>query len=87
MDGTTGGQTAGGYTGTVGDGYKINFMIVHPSAVTKVVKHVLPRIFTPNENQKADAWKFDYRMNKKWSAPIIWAQTTSINKNKAAFRE
>ena len=26
-------------------------------------------------------------MNKKWSAPIIWAQTTSINKNKAAFRE
>ena len=26
-------------------------------------------------------------MNKKWSAPIFWAQTTSINKNKAAFRE
>lgn len=62
MDGTTEGQTAGGYTGAVGDGYKINFMIVHPSAVTKVVKHVLPRIFTPNENQKADAWKFDYRI-------------------------
>ena len=62
LDGTTGGQTAGGYTGTTGDGYKINFMIVHPSAVTKVVKHVLPRIFTPNENQKADAWKFDYRI-------------------------
>lgn len=62
LDGTTVGQTAGGYTGTVGDGYKINFMILHPSAVTKVVKHVLPRIFTPNENQKADAWKFDYRI-------------------------
>ena len=26
-------------------------------------------------------------MNKKWSAPIFWAQTPSINKNKAAFRE
>ena len=62
LDGTTGGQTAGGYTGTTSTGYKINFMIVHPSAVTKVVKHVLPRIFTPNENQKADAWKFDYRI-------------------------
>lgn len=37
-------------------------MIVHPSAVCKVVKHVLPRIFTPDENQKADAWKFDYRL-------------------------
>lgn len=62
LDGTTGGQTAGGYTGTTGDGYKINFMIVHPSAVAKVVKHVLPRIFTPEQYQNADAWKFDYRI-------------------------
>lgn len=50
---------AGGYTAS---GKKINFMVVHPSAVTKVVKHVLPRIFTPAENQQADAWKFDYRL-------------------------
>lgn len=61
-DGTTSGQEAGGYIGTVSTGYKINFLIVHPSAVCKVVKHVLPRIFTPDENQKADAWKFDYRL-------------------------
>lgn len=61
LDGTTGGQTAGGYTGTTG-GYKINFMIVHRSAVAKVVKHVLPRIFTPEQYQNADAWKFDYRI-------------------------
>ena len=60
-DGTTSGQTAGGYVGTTG-GYKINFMIVHPSAVVKATKHVLPRIFTPDENQAADAWKFDYRV-------------------------
>lgn len=61
-DGKTSGQTAGGYVGTSTTGYPINFMIVHPSAVCKVVKHVLPRIFTPDENQKADAWKFDYRL-------------------------
>ena len=61
-DGQSTGQTAGGYVGTASSGYKINFMIVHPSAVTKVVKHVLPRIFGPDTNQKADAWKFDYRI-------------------------
>ena len=61
-DGATEGQTAGGYVGAAGAGHKINFMIVHPSALTKVVKHALPRIFTPEENQAADAWKFDYRV-------------------------
>lgn len=61
-DGSTSGQTAGGYIGTATTGYKINFMIIHPSAITKVVKHVLPRIFSPDEYQKADAWKFDYRV-------------------------
>lgn len=61
-DGTSEGQTGGGYIGTATTGYKINFMIVHPSAVCKVVKHVLPRIFAPDVNQKADAWKFDYRL-------------------------
>lgn len=60
-DGTTSGQTAGGFVGATG-GYQINFMIVHPSAVNKVVKHVLPRIFTPEQYQNADAWKFDYRI-------------------------
>ena len=60
-DGSTGGQTAGGYIGTTSTGYPINFLIVHPSAVMKVMKHVVPRIFSPAENQTADAWKFDYR--------------------------
>lgn len=60
-DGTTSGQTAGGYIGTTSTGYPINFMIVHPSAVVKVMKHVIPRIFSPDVNQTADAWKFDYR--------------------------
>lgn len=61
-DGATNGQTVGGFVGTATTGKKINFMIVHPSAVTKVVKHALPRIFTPDQNQTADAWKFDYRI-------------------------
>lgn len=61
-DGKSSGQTAGGYTGTASTGYKINFMVIHPSAICKVVKHVKPRIFSPDQNQKADAWKFDYRI-------------------------
>lgn len=62
QDGSTGGQTSGGYVQTATTGYPINFMIVHPSAVVSAVKHLLPRIFTPDENQTADAWKFDYRI-------------------------
>ena len=50
---------AGGYTAT---GDAINYMIVHPSAVLQVVKHQIPRIFSPEVNQEADAWKFDYRV-------------------------
>ena len=50
---------AGGYTAS---GKAINYMIIHPSAVLQVVKHVVPRIFSPEVNQEADAWKFDYRV-------------------------
>lgn len=61
-NGTTDGQEAGGFIVPASTSYKINFMIVHPSAVIKVAKHVLPRIFSPQEYQQADAWKFDYRI-------------------------
>lgn len=61
-NGTTGGQETGGFVVPVSTSYKINFMIVHPSAVVKVAKHVLPRIFSPQQYQQADAWKFDYRI-------------------------
>ena len=50
---------AGGYTAS---GDAINYMIVHPSAILQVVKHAVPRIFSPEVNQEADAWKFDYRV-------------------------
>lgn len=49
-----------GFVPTAG-GYKINFMIVHPSAVKNAMKLALPKIFTPDENQSKDAWKFQYR--------------------------
>lgn len=61
-DGTTEGEEAGGYVGKASTGYKINFMIVEPSAVTKVTKHVVPRVFSPEVNQSADAWGFTYRL-------------------------
>ena len=50
---------AGGYTAA---GSTINFMIVHPSAVMQVVKHNIPRVFSPAVNQEADAWKLNYRI-------------------------
>jgi hypothetical protein len=58
-DGVTTGQTGGGYT-TSGD--TINFMIVHPSAVTQLVKLANLRIWTPDQYQTKDSWAFDYRL-------------------------
>ena len=49
----------GGYT-TTGD--TMNFMIVHPSAIMQPVKHKIPRVFSPEQNQEADAWKLNYRI-------------------------
>ncbi len=39
----------------------INFMMVYPAAILQVVKFSLPKIFTPDENQEKDAWKFQFR--------------------------
>lgn len=51
---------AGGYVPAAG-AYNLNFMILHPSAVMQVMKHRVTRIFAPNENQEADAWKLQPR--------------------------
>ena len=48
----------GGYTAT---GSTINYMIVHPSAVMQAVKLAMPRIFSPQVVQEADAWQYDFR--------------------------
>lgn len=60
LDGTSAGETAGGYAKA--DGAKnINFMIIHKDAVIQFEKHVVPKIVSPEQNQNADAWKFGYR--------------------------
>lgn len=59
LNAPTASNGAGGYTAS---GDAINYMIVHPSAILQVVKHAVPRIFSPEVNQEADAWKFDYRV-------------------------
>lgn len=76
LDGESGGQEAGGYKPADGS-YKINFMIVHPSSIVKAVKHVIPRIFSPDVNQKADAWLFQYR--------AYWDVFTYDNKVKGIY--
>lgn len=60
-DGTTTGQTAGGYIKDATSGCDINFMIIHKPAVIQFEKHVAPKIITPELNQNADAYKFGYR--------------------------
>lgn len=51
-------SAAGDYTAA---GDAINYMIIHPSAVLQVMKHYVPRIFSPEVNQEADAWKLNMR--------------------------
>lgn len=51
---------AGGY-GKNASGKDINFMIVHPSAVLKVMKHYAPRMFNPDQVYTADAFIMNFR--------------------------
>lgn len=59
-DGVTEDQKQGGYA-VAEDGKALNFLIVHKGAVIQFPKHVVPRIFSPSQNQNADAWQYDYR--------------------------
>lgn len=61
-DGKTPGQEDGGFVVDDNIAEPINFMIVSKSAVVQIVKLALPRVFTPEQNQEAHAWKFDYRI-------------------------
>lgn len=46
-----------------GEGAKaINFMLLDRNAVLQTKKFALPKIFTPDENQDKDAWKFQFRL-------------------------
>lgn len=45
-----------------GDASGINFMIIQPSAVLQAKKFCMPKIFSPDENQAMDMWKFQFRL-------------------------
>lgn len=59
-DGTTTGQTAGGYT-KASDAADINFMVLHKDALIQFDKRVVNKVISPEENQSSDGWKFGYR--------------------------
>ena len=52
---------AGGYK-KAANGLDINFMIVDRAAVIQLIKHGKIRVFDPDTNQSADAYKVDYRV-------------------------
>lgn len=54
--------SAGGFTKTSSTGRDINFLLLHPSAVLQVTKLAALKVFTPEENQTADAYLFQYRL-------------------------
>lgn len=60
-DGTSSGETAGGYIKDAASGKNINFMVLHKDALIQFSKHVAPKIISPEANQTADAYKFGYR--------------------------
>lgn len=59
-DGTTSGQEAGGFA-AAGGAKNINWIITPRTTPIAVSKTDKVRIFEPDQNQKADAWKIDYR--------------------------
>ena len=58
-DGKT--NAAGGYVKAEG-AKDINFMIVDRASVIQLIKHGKIRVFDPDTNQSADAYKVDYRL-------------------------
>jgi len=59
-DGTSENELVGGYAKASG-AHDINFMVIRPDALTQYPKHSVNKIFSPDQNQDADAWIFCYR--------------------------
>ena len=59
-DGAT--SAAGGFATTATTGRDINFLLLHPSSVLQVTKLADLKVFTPEQNQTADAWLIQYRL-------------------------
>ena len=64
---------AGGFAPASGAS-AINYMIIHPSAVLQVMQHYAPRIFSPEQNIEADAWRVQPRY-----AHGAWVKTHKTN--------
>lgn len=60
-DGTSAGETAGGYAKAT-NAADINFMIIQKSAAIQFTKHKDVKVIEPSVNQSGDAWKFGYRL-------------------------
>lgn len=60
-DGTTSGQETGGFVPQTA-AKQIGFLILPKKACSLVKKSETLRVFTPDQNLKADAYKFDYRL-------------------------
>lgn len=60
LDGTTSGQEAGGLKAAA-DAKDINWIITPARVPIAISKTDKLRVFEPDTNQKADAWKIDYR--------------------------
>ena len=78
-DGTTGGQEDGGFVPTEA-AKKIGLLILPKKAASIIRKTEKVRTFSPDVNQKADAYRFDYRLYydvvvKKSQLPTIFTFT------------
>ena len=68
LDGTSTGETAGGYkkhtsTGASGDAnaVDVNFILMDRAAAISIAKNNVAQIFAPEVNQLHDGWTFNYR--------------------------
>lgn len=60
-DGTSSGETAGGYVKDATNGKDINFLIVQKDAIIKYPRIIVNKVVSPDANQTDDKWLFFYR--------------------------
>lgn len=78
-DGITDGETDGGFAAAAG-AQSIGLLVMPKRGASLIRKTEKLRTFTPDQNQKADAYKFDYRLYydllvRKSQQPVIFAYT------------
>ncbi|WP_217563061.1 hypothetical protein [Paenibacillus sp. GbtcB18] len=78
-DGTTAGQAGGGFEPAAG-AKNIHWMVLNRTACIAISKTDKVRIFTPDENQDADAWKIDYRKYHDAFVPTNKVPTIFVTK-------